>query len=513
MKSWKKVLSCVLATMMTVSIAGCGDRSQLENPNGDSSNGGGTSSSVADHEGVENDYAEGITISPNGKEVYKDTKEGKTRLKISFVEAGFGSDWLRVIATHFVAENPEYWLYLDGDPGLTELVSPQLSSGMNLPDLYMVLAHDWQTYATNGWIEELSDVYEAKPDGENGQTVYEKMSSSWQEYCQAKSGGEVGKYAYPWSEGVSGIAYNGKMFEENGWEVPTTWDELLALCNEIKTDTNGKVAPFVYPGMIGGYFDFLGMSLWIQSAGIAGMEEFFSYGSAEVFNYQKQPGKGKYEALEAFTQLFGPNTNNSLKGSMSKNHTEAQMSFLKGEAAMIINGSWLETEMIRDLPKGFEMRMMRVPYLSTAQKDAEGNFLPINYGMTPDLMIVPKQAAQKELAKDFLVFMARDDMLEYFTKYSSTLRPFAYDVTELKPQLTKFTNDCINIWETSTSYIAVEKGILANNSEVTPWITGSPYTLLVYGLENDGTTPLRYCKLQYQEAQGNWNRWVEDSSN
>jgi ABC-type glycerol-3-phosphate transport system substrate-binding protein len=124
--------------------------------------------------------------------------------------------------------------------------------------------------------------------------------------------------------------------------------------------------------MIGGYFDFLGMSLWIQSAGIAGMEEFFSYGSAEVFNYQKQPGKGKYEALEAFTQLFGPNTNNSLKGSMSKNHTEAQMSFLKGEAAMIINGSWLETEMIRDLPKGFEMRMMRVPYLSTAQKDAEG---------------------------------------------------------------------------------------------------------------------------------------------
>jgi N-acetylglucosamine transport system substrate-binding protein len=179
---------------------------------------------------------------------------------------------------------------------------------------------------------------------------------------------------------------------------------------------------------------------------------------------------------------------------------------------MIINGSWLETEMLLDLPKNFEMRMMRIPYLSTAKKDADGNFLPINYGMTPDFMIVPSQAPQKEVAKDFLVFMARDDMLRYFTKYSSTLRPFSYDVSDLKPELSKFTNDCINIWETSTSYFAVEKGILANNAEVNAWITGAPYTLLVYGLDNDGTTPSRYCKLQYQEAKGNWQRWVDDST-
>ena len=511
MKSWKKVLSCTLATLMTFGMTACGGRADLDEDDGGA--GGGNSSTVGSHEGVESDYAEGITISTNGKEVYKDTKEGKTRIKISYVEAGFGSDWLRVIATHFVKENPDYWLFLDGDPGLTELVSPQLSSQKNLPDLYMVLAHNWQDYALNGWIEELSDVYAAKPDGEDGKTVYEKMGSTWQEYCQTANAEQViGKYAYPWSEGVSGIAYNGKLFEEKGWEVPTTWDELIALCQTIKTDTNGKVAPFVYPGLIGGYFDFLGMTHWIQSAGVDGMEEFFSYGSAEVFNPETQPGKGKLEALEAFTQVFGPGTNNSLKGSMSKNHTEAQMSFLKGEAAMIINGSWLETEMLLDLPKDFEMRMMRIPYLSTAKKDADGNFLPINYGMTPDFMIVPSQAPQKEAAKDFLVFMAKDEMLRYFTKYSSTLRPFSYDVSDLKPELSKFTNDCINIWETSTSYFAVEKGILANNSEVTAWITGSPYTLLVYGLDNDGTTPSRYCKLQYQEAKGNWQRWVSDST-
>ena len=176
---------------------------------------------------------------------------------------------------------------------------------------------------------------------------------------------------------------------------------------------------------------------------------------------------------------------------------------------MIINGSWVETEMIRDIPAGYEMRMMRIPYLETAQKDADGNFIPINYGMTPDFMIVPSAAPQKEMAKKFLAFMAKEEMLQYFTKYSSTLRPFTYDVSELAPSLSKFTNDVIDIWSTSETYFGIRTGALKGNYEVVPWITGQPYTLLVYGPDNDGTTPLRYCRLQYQEAKNNWQRWVD----
>ena len=90
MKSWKKVLSCTLAALMAFGMTACGNRAGLE----ESVEGGNVNnnSTVGEHEGVESDYAEGITISANGKEVYKDTKEGKTRLKISYVEAGFGSD-------------------------------------------------------------------------------------------------------------------------------------------------------------------------------------------------------------------------------------------------------------------------------------------------------------------------------------------------------------------------------------------------------------------------------------
>lgn len=508
MKNWKRFLICGLAAILSLGFTGCRNRGDLNEPQG---GGGG-------YEGVEEDYAEGVTVSSNNKEIYVDSKEGKTRLKISFVDAGFGSDWLRVIATHFVAENPEYWVYLDGDPGLTELVATQLGaaaqlgSGATLPDLYMPLGHDWQTYAFNGWIEELSDVYDAKPDGESGKTVYEKMIPSWQQYCITSNGTSEGKYSYPWSGGVTGIVYNGKMFEQYGWEVPTTMTELIALCEEIKMDTQNKVAPFVYPGMIGGYFDFMGMTHWLQSTGVEGMNEFYSYPSYEIFNPETQPAKGKLEALEAFTSIFGPEVDYALKGSMSKNHMLAQRDFLNGNAAMIINGGWMETEMISELPDGFEMRMMRVPYIETAQRDEDGNYIGVNWATQPDIMIIPKLAPQKEAAKKFLVHLAKDEMLNYFTKYTATMRPFEYEVENLE-SMSAFTKDCVNIWKTSENFIPVETGILANNPKVSPWIVGQPYNLLVYGMDNDGTTPSRWCRGEYQEAKGKWNEWVAASTN
>lgn len=90
------------------------------------------------------------------------------------------------------------------------------------------------------------------------------MNGNWQEYCEASNKGTVGKYAYPWTETVSGFVYNATMFEQYGWTVPTTTAELKTLCEKILTDTNGRVKPFVYPGSIGGYFDFIGTT-WCSS--------------------------------------------------------------------------------------------------------------------------------------------------------------------------------------------------------------------------------------------------------
>ncbi len=45
---------------------------------------------------------------------------------------------------------------------------------------------------------------------------------------------EEGTYAVPYVANAAGILYNREMFDEHGWEIPETWDEFIALCDEIK---------------------------------------------------------------------------------------------------------------------------------------------------------------------------------------------------------------------------------------------------------------------------------------
>lgn len=44
-----------------------------------------------------------------------------------------------------------------------------------------------------------------------------------------------GIYALPYAANCAGILYNKDMFEENGWEIPETWTEFIALCETIKS--------------------------------------------------------------------------------------------------------------------------------------------------------------------------------------------------------------------------------------------------------------------------------------
>ena len=453
---------------------------------------------------------EGVTISPNGKEIYfGSSKEGKERIKISFTLAGYGDEWLKVWATHFVTEYPEYWILLDGDPGLTDSLSTKLEAGLNLSDMYFALNSPWATYASYGYLEDLSDVYSAKPDGEDKQSIYEKASPLWQNFCTAEYMGEEGKYALPWTEAVSGLAYNKTMFDKYGWEVPVTMDDMLALCEQILSDTNGKVAPFVYPGTVGGYYGYLVSQWWLQSAGLEGVKEFYKFESVEVYNYNKYPRKGLYDALKAYDSLFGSkSTKYSLRGSMSKNHIEAQLSFLRGEAAMIPNASWLECEMKEDIPEGFDLRLMRAPYLSNAKKDDSGDYIKVSYGTHPDYVIVPKQAQNIEGAKKFLIYTASEEMLKLFTIYSGALRPFEYDVMSIYDEVSNFTKSCIDIWYGADEFFECSPAKVYKKSLVDMYITMIPYAAITYGVDNGGTTVEQFLRSEYVKALDEWDTWM-----
>ena len=47
---------------------------------------------------------------------------------------------------------------------------------------------------------------------------------------------QEGVYAVPYAANAAGVLYNKDIFDEHGWEIPTTWDEFLELCEDIQAE-------------------------------------------------------------------------------------------------------------------------------------------------------------------------------------------------------------------------------------------------------------------------------------
>ncbi len=447
----------------------------------------------------------GIVVVNNGDRMYKEGVENPDILKISFTEAGLGRDWLVETSKEFIKANPNYEIRLYGDPQLASSLATKLESGKNLSDVIFPLNTTWELYASKGWLEPLDDVYAAKPDGEDGVTNAEKMQDVYREYCNLETSAGTHYYVMPWNTFTTGIAYNVKMFEQYGWEVPTTTDDLEALCKKILADTNGEVKPFAYPGKIGGYFDYIGSTWWMQASGMESYKSFFQFESAEVYNTDSDPARGKKLALEEFARFFA-NEDYCVKGSMSKDHTLSQMDFVSGAAAMIVNANWLENEMKTNMPEGFTMGLMNFPYLKDAKKDADGNYKEVNYITPPDLIMIPKEASEKEGAKKFLTFMNSDEMLELYTATCGSPRPFDYDLESIEG-LSKFTEDALGIVARADSYFDFSRASLWMSGKAQKYIGGQPYGAIIRG-ETDAR---RFCNTEYVTADDSWEEWLATS--
>ena len=69
---------------------------------------------------------------------------------------------------------------------------------------------------------------------------YEGLDSIKDVYLQMDKELELvpqeGVYAVPYAANAAGVLYNKDIFDEYGWEIPTTWDEFTALCEDIQAE-------------------------------------------------------------------------------------------------------------------------------------------------------------------------------------------------------------------------------------------------------------------------------------
>ena len=149
-------------------------------------------------------------------------------------------------------------------------------------------------------------------------------------------------YGLPRNTDVAGFYYNQKMFEDNGWKVPTTYDELLTLAGTIK---DAGIVPLAMDGGDGWPLAVYLSDILFQLTGS-------DYSG--VVNNAIASGDFSDANIVKATQILKESADAGLfqNGYDSQDYGTAMNLFTNGQAAMFYMGSW-ETSMAlnEDIPE------------------------------------------------------------------------------------------------------------------------------------------------------------------
>lgn len=195
-----------------------------------------------------------------------------------------------------------------------------------------------------------------------------------------------GVYAVPYMANAAGILFNRDMFEEHGWEVPTTWTEFTNLCDQIQSE---GIQPLYF-----GFKDtWTTLAPWNAIAvSLCDSDLTYQVNSGETTfaeNYREVAEKEK--ALLAYGQ----------KDPVSQGYNDACTAFARGTSAMFTIGSYAISQI-----KSVNPDMNIGSFVFPANEDADKNVL--NSGN--DLMFcVMKDCKNKEAAYEVLSYMLEDE--------------------------------------------------------------------------------------------------------
>ncbi|WP_234358987.1 MULTISPECIES: N-acetylglucosamine/diacetylchitobiose ABC transporter substrate-binding protein [unclassified Plantactinospora] len=156
---------------------------------------------------------------------------------------------------------------------------------------------------------------------------------------------------------VYGIWYSGKLFKDNGWTVPTTWEQFTALCDQIKAK---GITPFGYAGANAAYY--MWNVILTQAAKVGGPDVLKAIDNLEPNAWKAEPVIQSAKAWAEIGAKYGDKSFEGLK------HTDVQLRQNQYKLAFYPSGDWLENEQKKDTPAGFEYQLMPVPSLTAADK-------------------------------------------------------------------------------------------------------------------------------------------------
>lgn len=207
-----------------------------------------------------------------------------------------------------------------------------------------------------------------------------------------------GTYGVPYVANASGILYNKDIFDKYGYEVPNTWNELMALCRQMKED---GVLPFYF-----GYKDtWTTLAPWNSLA-----VSLAPVNTTQNVNAGKTTFTKEYDetAQKIKTLLkYGE------KEVAAYGYNDACTAFAKGQSAMYTIGSYAIPQILSSNPK-----MNIGSFVMPANNDKNKNYL--NSGI--DLMFgVTKACKNKKAAYTVLEYLLEQKNLQKYINAQMSL--------------------------------------------------------------------------------------------
>ena len=338
------------------------------------------------------------TPAPSGSQSGGEPAATET-IKVAAIETSYGTDVWQQVADAFT-EQTGIEVELTVDKKLEDVIGPAMQGG-EYPDV-IHLATGREAGLTEQFIKdhniaEITDVLSMTVPGEDV-TVGEKIipgfvndSSITNPYADGKT------YLAPMFYSPCGLFYNKGLFEEKGWEVPTTWDEMWELGDKAAAE---GISLFTYPTT--GYFDTFFPTMMYAAGGADFFERATHYEEGIWDTPEAQQLFDIIAKLATYTNPITPAQAND------QDFTMNQQLVLDNKALFMPNGTWIVGEMA-DAPRadGFKWGMCPIPA-------GEGSD-PYSYCWFEQAWI-PAGAENIDAGKQFLAFLYSDTACEIFAK-------------------------------------------------------------------------------------------------
>ena len=375
----KKILSLALTTVLTLSLAACGNSSNNDTNSEKNSTNTKTNATATK------------TNAP--------TTEQRT-LKLAALETAYGTDVWKEIAAAFEKANPGVKVEATIEKNIEDVIGPGMKSG-DFPDVISLATGQpkglTETFVKDNNLTDLTDVLSMTVPGEST-TVKDKIIPGFTDTTITNPYKDGKTYLMPTFYSPTGLFYNAGLFESKGWKVPTTWDEMWALGDKAKAE---GIALFAYPTT--GYFD----SFFYALLNEVGGTDFFT----KATNYSE----GIWKTAEA-TQVFdliaklATYTEKTVPANANKdNFTKNQQLILDNKALFMPNGTWVVGEMSK-APRadGFKWGFTALPALKDGGDRYSYTFF--------EQVWVPAKAENADLAKQFIAYLYSDEAAAIFAK-------------------------------------------------------------------------------------------------